>query len=158
LPAYPFSPEEVYREGLLFHGPALRGIERLDGCGEGGIAGRVRAAPAPAGWMRQPLRSKWLADPLVVDGAFQLVILWARQHRGAAGLPCLVGRYRQWRKAFPAAGAEVAVQVTRAGDKSAVADVDLLEAGKVVARLEGCECTLDPALDRAYRRNQLAAV
>jgi NAD(P)-dependent dehydrogenase (short-subunit alcohol dehydrogenase family)/acyl carrier protein len=157
LPRYPHTPEAVYERGLLFHGPALQGLERI-GCGEEGITGRVRSAPPPAEWVRQPLRSRWLADPLVLDGALQLVILWAQQRRGVPGLPCFVRRYRQWRRAFPAGGAQLVVGVTQPGAHSAVADVAVLDEGGLVARLEGCESTLDPALQRAYRRNRLTVL
>jgi hypothetical protein len=157
LPPAGLTPQEVYREGLLFHGPDLQGLERLEGCDEGGIAGVVRAAPPPAEWLRQPLRQRWLADPLVLDGAFQLMILWALERRGAAGLPCHVRRYRQWRRNFPAGGARLAAAVTRATDLHALADLDFLdEDGRLVARMEGYECVIDPNLGRAFRRNQLA--
>jgi NAD(P)-dependent dehydrogenase (short-subunit alcohol dehydrogenase family) len=156
LGPYALPPEEVYRQGLLFHGPALQGLERVDGCDERGIAGVVRAAPPPAEWVHQPLRSRWLSDPLVLDGAFQLLVLWAQDRRRAPALPCYVRRYRQWRRAFPAGGARVVAEVTRATDLKAVADIDLLDgAGGLVARLEGHECTIDANLRHAFARNEL---
>lgn len=82
LPSYPHQPIEVYRQGLLFHGAALRGIDQIDGCGEPGISGFIRSAPAPSTWLRQPLRQHWLTDPLVIDGSFQLMILWSLEQRG----------------------------------------------------------------------------
>src|SRR5262249_11207569 len=83
LPPYPHDPEEVYRRRLLFHGPAMQCIEQITGCGEEGIAGVVRSAPAPSAWLRQPLRQHWLSDPLVIDGSFQLLVLWSLEQRGA---------------------------------------------------------------------------
>jgi hypothetical protein len=154
LPSYPYTAEEVYRRGLLFHGPALQGIEQIDGCGEPGISGTIRSAPVPAEWLRLPLRHHWLSDPLVIDGSFQLMILWSIEQRGAASLPCHVRRYRQYRRAFPAVGARVVVSVDRASDLHALADIDFLSGdGKLVARIEGYECIIDPALERAFKRN-----
>jgi acyl transferase domain-containing protein/acyl carrier protein len=151
LPAYPHTPREVYDGGMLFHGPDLQGIEQIDGCGEGGIAGVVRSAPAPAHWLRQPLRQHWLTDPLVVDGSFQLMILWSLARRGAASLPCHARRYRQYRRAFPTNGVRVAVRVGRATDLHALADIDFVDRdGRLIARLEGYECVIDPALRRAF--------
>src|SRR5438874_1436140 len=103
LVPYRRGREEFYRQ-LLFHGPDLQGIELVEGCSPDGIAATVAAAPAPAAWVRQPLRPAWLADPLALDSAFQLMVLWCVENLGAVSLPCFVGRYRQFRRAFPREG------------------------------------------------------
>jgi NAD(P)-dependent dehydrogenase (short-subunit alcohol dehydrogenase family) len=149
---YRHATEEIYRESL-FHGPDLHAIESVEGCGEKGIVARVRAAPPPAAWIRQPLRQRWITDPLAVDAGFQLLILWTLERHKAPGLPCFTQRYRQYRRAFPAGGSRVVVEVTRDGSLHALADLDFLDAdGQVVARLEGHESVIDPALARAFRR------
>jgi hypothetical protein len=153
--AYPRSPDEAYHE-LLFHGPELRGLERIDGADSRGISGAARAAPLPSAWMRQPLRQKWLADPLVLDAGFQLMVLWSFEQRDAGSLPCHAARYRQYRRAFPADGCRIAARVTRSTNLHALADLEYLDAaGLLVARLEGYECTLDAGLRRAFRRNEV---
>jgi acyl transferase domain-containing protein/NADP-dependent 3-hydroxy acid dehydrogenase YdfG/acyl carrier protein len=155
LRPYPRTIEEVYAD-LLFHGPLMQGIESVEGVGRQGIVARVRSSPAPAAWLRNALRQRWLADPLALDAGFQLVILWSLEHGGAPSLPCRVGRYRQYRKAFPADGVRLVVRLTRAGDLSAAADIDYLDAaGQVVARMEGYECAIDPGLRRAFSRREL---
>src|SRR5439155_24488670 len=88
LAPYELTPAEAYAQGLLFHGPGLHAIEQVSGCDAAGISALLRAAPAPARWVRQPLRPQWLADPLALDGVLQLVILWTWQRHGAASLPC----------------------------------------------------------------------
>ena len=106
----------------------------------------VRAAPPVDEWMRQPLRQTWLADPLVLDSSFQMMVLWTHEQRGAYSLPVHLGRYRQYRRSFPADGVRVVVTIGRAGDAQASADIDYLDhAGKLVARCEGYLCVLDPA-------------
>ncbi len=154
-PLHAFTPEEIYRR-VLFHGPDMQWIECVEACDDRGVTARLRPAPAPAEWLRRPLRQKWIADPLVLDGGFQMMILWSFARSGAAGLPCHVARYRQYRRAFPADGARVVLNVVKATDLHAVGDLDFLSAdGQVVARMDGAECTLDPALERAFRRNRL---
>ena len=54
---------------------------------------------SPVERVRRPLRQKWIADPLIVDGAFQMMILWSVAQSGAPGLPCYVAGYRQYRRA-----------------------------------------------------------
>jgi NAD(P)-dependent dehydrogenase (short-subunit alcohol dehydrogenase family)/acyl carrier protein len=154
---YDRTPEDVY-QNLLFHGPDLHGIERIEGCGELGIIARVRSTPPPAEWIRHPLRQSWLADPLVLDCSFQMMVIWSQEHHDAPSLPCHIARYRQYQRSFPSAGVRVVVRVTRDSDLHALADIDYLnEHGQLVAHLEDYECVIDPALRRAFARQPLAA-
>ncbi len=154
--SYERTPEDVY-QNLLFHGDDLHGIEEIEGCGERGILGRVSSSPPPADWIQRPLRQRWLADPLALDCSFQLMVVWSQEQRGAPSLPCHLARYRQYQRSFPAAGVRVVAHVTRDSDLHALADIDYLdERGQVVARLEGYECVIDPALKRAFGRQPLA--
>jgi hypothetical protein len=159
LPAYELPAAEAYQQGLLFHGPRMHAITQVEGCGPAGVAGWMQSAPPPGEWLRQGLRSSWLADPLVLDGALQLVILWTRQQRGAANLPCHIRRYRQWRRSFPAEGTRVVVFVERSSERMALCDMDFVDGeGRLIARVEGYECVIDATLERAYRRNALVGV
>jgi NAD(P)-dependent dehydrogenase (short-subunit alcohol dehydrogenase family)/acyl carrier protein len=154
---YTRTPEEIYQD-LLFHGPDLHGIEQIEGCGERGIIARVRSAPPPVEWIHYPLRQRWLADPLALDCSFQMMVVWSRELHDAPSLPCHVARYRQYQRSFPSVGVRVVVRVTRDSDLHALADIDYLdEGGQLVARLEGYECVIDPALRRAFARQPLTA-
>jgi acyl transferase domain-containing protein/NAD(P)-dependent dehydrogenase (short-subunit alcohol dehydrogenase family) len=159
IPTTPYEPRngELYDRERLFHGPELRGIEHVDGCSAKGIAAMVKGAPSPAAWITQPLRSVWLTDPLVIDSAFQLMILWSFERFGAGSLPCFAGRYRQFQETFPAEGVQVVIRVTAEREHSATADMEFLDrhTGKLVARLEKYECIIDPSLTQAFQRNQL---
>ncbi len=157
LPPYPHSREEIYRRRLLFHGPGLHAFASLDGMGEAGALATLKAAPPPSTWLRRPLRQHWITDPLALDGCFQLAILWSRQQRGAASLPVHMRRYRQYRKAFPAAGVSALLTVEKAGGNNAVAGLQLSDGAGVVALAEGYEFVLDPSLDRAFARNMAGA-
>ncbi len=84
-PSHRWSREDIYSD-VLFHGPAMQGIEQVESCGDRAIAGWVATAPLPSEWLERPLRSRWLTDPLAIDCSFQLVVLWTRQHLGANSL------------------------------------------------------------------------
>jgi hypothetical protein len=136
---YPHAQDEIYT-GLLFHGPVFQGIERIEGCSEVGIVATVRGAPQPSEWMRDSLRGAWVTDPLVLDCAFQLMILWSLERHGAR------------------AGARIIIHVTKDRSHKATADVEILDAsGLLVARIEGYECTIDSSLKEAFRKNLLGA-
>jgi len=49
------------------------------------------------------------------------------------------------------------IRVTSESAHGAVADMEFLDrnTGKLVARLEGYECVIDPSLKQAFQRNQL---
>ncbi len=55
----------------------------------------------PSGSHR-PLRQRWLADPLVLDCSFQMMVVWSQERHGAPSLPCHIARYRQYQRSFPA--------------------------------------------------------
>jgi len=150
------SPDEIYRT-ILFHGPSLQGIEQVDGLGERAIAGWVATAPEPSEWLDQPLRKVWLTDPLAIDCAFQLVVLWCRDRLGANSLPTAIGGYRQFRPRFPAQGVRIMAEIRQATSTRALADIEFLDAnGELVARLGSYECVVDSSLNQAFRRNKLA--
>ncbi|BDV42216.1 hypothetical protein GURASL_11390 [Geotalea uraniireducens] len=159
IPTTPYEPRngELYDREHLFHGPELHGIEQVDGCSAKGIAARVKGAPVPTAWINRPLRSVWITDPLVIDSAFQLMILWSFERFGAGSLPCFGARYRQFQETFPRDGVQVVIRVTGESAHSATADMEFLDRhnGKLVARLEGYECVIDPSLQQAFRRNRL---
>jgi NAD(P)-dependent dehydrogenase (short-subunit alcohol dehydrogenase family)/acyl carrier protein len=161
LPAdrrYPHSLEKIYQE-LLFHGPDLHGIVRVDGWSEDGIVAAVRCSPPPVEWIHCPLRQRWLADPLALDATFQLLILWTLEQYDTPNLPCYAARYRQFRRSFPSDEVRVVARVTKHNPLHALADIDLRDAaGQVVACIEGCECVLDASLRRAFRRRVVPAV
>jgi acyl transferase domain-containing protein/acyl carrier protein len=73
-------------DGRLFHGPALRVIERVDGLDRTGVTAVLRSPhPAPIG----------AAAPVdVLDGGLQLAALWAHEHLGKESLPTAIGALR----------------------------------------------------------------
>jgi len=153
---YRRGPAEIYAE-VLFHGPALRGIARVEDCSDRRVSAEVASAPPPGEWLARPLRGDWLADPLVLDASFQAMIVWSVERHGAGSLPCHIGRYRQFRRSFPREGVRVVARVTKDGPSMALADIDFLDAdGRSVARIEGYECVIDSSLNAAFRRNRTA--
>ena len=155
---YPFTPDAAYGE-VLFHGADLRGVEAAEGVSDLAFIGTAGVAPPPAEWFQYPLRSGWVADPLVLDASFQMMILWSHHQHGAGSLPNFAGRYRQFRRSFPDGPVRVVIRVTRDNGTFARADIDYLDAdGQVVAQMQDYECMMEKSLNAAFRRNQLGAV
>jgi len=155
LPALDQSIESIY-SNTLFHGPAMRGLMDVESCGDSGLVARCRVAPPPRDWMQEPVRNRWIADPLVLDSGLQAMIVWTSNRVGEASLPSRLTRYRQFVPAFPEDGARIVINVRDRTDARVVSDIDWVgEDGRVLARLEGYESVVDSSLSKAFRQNSL---
>ncbi len=158
LPAFGKTPRTVYHD-LLFHGADLHGLERIDICTVEMVSGWAKTAPSPSAWIDRPLRQTWLSDPLVLDCAFQLMVLWSAEHAGAPSLPTAIGHYRQFCRTFPTPRVQIVARVERPSALHAVAAIEFLDpSGTLLARIDGYECVANPSLLAAFRRNRLPKV
>ena len=109
--------------------------------------------------MKNPIRSAWLADPMVLDSCFQLLILWSFQIAGAGSLPTAIAAYRQYQRTYPNDGARIIARIRHSTTHQAVADIEIQDRlGKPVATLEGYECVIDRSLNEAFRKNEAADI
>jgi hypothetical protein len=131
----------MYDGRVLFHGPRFQGIRAVDGVSAEGITGTL-VGVRELRWDAEP----WRTDPLAVDGALQLVLLWVRHVLGGASLPMAVGEFHLYRPGPVAGSVTCRVRGTHAQDARAVCDAVLLDAdGAVLAELRGIEAVLRPA-------------
>jgi NAD(P)-dependent dehydrogenase (short-subunit alcohol dehydrogenase family) len=145
------SLEQVY-EQILFHGKALRGLQHFSHLSELEMTARIAPAPPPADWMDKPLRSRWIMDPLVIDSAFQMAIVWCHNRLGKVSLPSFAQSYRQYRDRFPQNGVSALMLVKNHTKHKIVCDFTFLdEDRKVVATLKGYQAVMTPTLMRAFK-------
>ncbi len=143
--------EEVY-EQILFHGPKLRALKRIVSCSPRGMVAHISCAPVPDEWMAAPLRNRWIADPLVLDGAFQMASLWCFEEKSVVSLPSYALCYRQYRHPFPSGEVICVLEVREATNRKMRGDFTFLDADEgVVARLTGYEAIMDESLNRAFK-------
>ena len=144
------SVKEIY-DRVLFHGHDLRGIREIIGISEEGISARLISAPPPVKWMEEPLRSRWIADPLILDSAFQMAIIWCHSQLGQLSLPSFATSYRQYCSRFPADGALAVFEVQSCNERKLSGDFTFLDKHKnVLARLSGYEAIMSPGLAKAF--------
>jgi acyl transferase domain-containing protein/NAD(P)H-dependent flavin oxidoreductase YrpB (nitropropane dioxygenase family)/NADP-dependent 3-hydroxy acid dehydrogenase YdfG len=103
LKPFPLTLEGAYRD-LLFHGPLFQGITAIDGMDERGASAVLRSSQA-AQCVAGADGLDWLLDPVMLDSALQIQVLWARLQWEVTLLPAEIGRYV--RVASPAAGEPV---------------------------------------------------
>jgi len=149
LPASPVSAEEAYRD-LLFHGPAFQGIEAIEALGPQGAIARLRAS-APSDCLAGLAGGDWLLDPVLIDCALQMQVVWARTHWDITPLPSSLGALRRYGPA-PAPGEvvrhELRLQPT-SRPPMCTADHQLYGAdGRLIATLTGMLGVGSRALNR----------
>ncbi len=89
----PMSLKDFYG-GFTFHGPRLQGITSIDALSDEGVVGWVKGC-RPSDWIKEPLRTEWSVDPLILDASFQLAGYWAWVKQQRAGFPISLGRFVQ---------------------------------------------------------------
>ena len=153
---YSQPQDSVYRNGRLFHGNHFQGITAIHACSEQGIIAQSMAAPPPSKWMEKPIRTAWLTDPMATDASFQMMILWSFERLGVGSLPTAVGQYRQYRKAFPSEGTRIIINVLEYTAHRALANIQFIDSkNQLVAKMDACECVIDPSLQAAFAKNHL---
>ena len=107
--------------------------------------------------MKEPLRTKWIGDPLILDSAFQMAIIWCFEEKSAVSLPSYSASYRQYRTVFPADGVTAVLEVKEASSSKMKGDFTFLDSdGVVVAQLTGYEAVMNASLSRAFRKARAA--
>jgi len=133
--ALPLPLEQFYK-GITFHGPRLQGITSIEGISDEGITGWVKGC-SPADWIKEPLRSQWTIDPLIIDSSFQLAGYWAWVKEQKAGFPLGFSEYTQL-KTFPNGPVKCTVRFGSRSDAGFTGDLVWQdEKGEVIASMRG---------------------
>jgi acyl transferase domain-containing protein/NAD(P)-dependent dehydrogenase (short-subunit alcohol dehydrogenase family) len=149
--AYHRSIDDIY-DKILFHGHALKGLQRIISLSPQAIAAELASAPPPEQWTTEPFRSRWIGDPLALDAAFQMAIVWCYEQKGVLSLPTFGASYRQYCSRFPAEGVLAVLEVRNTDHHRLQGDFTFLDAQhRVVARLTGYEAVMDPSLTKAFK-------
>jgi hypothetical protein len=132
----------------------LRGIQKIDGYSEKGMIADLISAPKPEKWLLNPYRDIWLGDPLVMDSAYQMAILWCHEITGLASLPSYSASYRQYQKKFPNNGVKAVLEVSELTDHKMKGNFTFLDKNKnVVATITGYEAVMDASLIKAFKKD-----
>ncbi len=148
---YKREVSEIY-DNILFHGSQLQGIRKVVSCSPQAMAAHVSTAPGPREWISTPLRERWIADPLVLDCAFQMATLWCFEQKGAVSLPSYAASYRQYRNQYPSDSVKVIMKTSEAASHKMRGEFTILDSNDmIVATLSGYEAIMDAALIKAFK-------
>jgi acyl transferase domain-containing protein/NAD(P)-dependent dehydrogenase (short-subunit alcohol dehydrogenase family)/NAD(P)H-dependent flavin oxidoreductase YrpB (nitropropane dioxygenase family)/acyl carrier protein len=93
---FPLDVPGAYQR-WLFQGPIFQRIQRIEGINADGMAAEINPSwPGHALSAEATSTAGWLIDPMVVDSAFQLAILWERHHFNMTPLPARFRRYSRF--------------------------------------------------------------
>jgi len=147
LRPFPMRVDEAYRR-WLFHGPCLQGISKIEGINEKGICA-VLLPSSPCECLHQEANGQWLIDPVLLDSAFQLAILWERAHYDMTPLP---SNFKSYRRFGSLSGLPVrcwAQAQSSAGGHILLTNFYFLDAGgRVISFIEEMEHSCSKALNR----------
>jgi NAD(P)-dependent dehydrogenase (short-subunit alcohol dehydrogenase family) len=148
---YPRVPADIYAD-ILFHGHQLQGLRRVMANSPEGMRAEIATAPAPSRWIKNPARNRWIADPLIMDCAFQMASLWCYEHSGQVSLPSYLASYRQYCRRFPSASIQALLLVSEVSQYKMTGDFYFLDAEqKVLATISGFEAVMDKQLMQAFK-------
>ncbi|RKZ45049.1 MAG: hypothetical protein DRQ58_10830, partial [Gammaproteobacteria bacterium] len=121
---YSQAANEIYTSNRLFHGEILQGIANVIACNTTGMTANISGASLPKIWMKKPIRSSWLTDPLAMDSSFQMMILWCFEQFGVGSLPTAIVEYKQFQKSFPEEGCKINVNIIDHSEHRALAMIE----------------------------------
>ena len=152
---YNRSISEAYDQ-CLFHGEFLQALTHINGWSADGIEAISKTSKPLAEWFKEPKFVNWQSDPLMIDSAYQLMILWTIEALGAPSLPNFAKKYRQYVKSFNGQEVTISAKACKKGTSAATATIEFITSnGEVAAIIEGYECTINAALSNAFKNRNL---
>ena len=114
LAPFPLTAAEAYQE-LLFHGPIFQGIAGIAGLDERG-ASALLSPSEPGACVAGAEGLCWLLDPVLLDCALQVQLLWTRRQWDVTVLPTEIERYDRFD--MPARGEPVRLELRIRGESA----------------------------------------
>ncbi|MGH3940756.1 MAG: SDR family oxidoreductase [Pseudonocardiaceae bacterium] len=147
LDPFPMTVEQAYDE-LLFQGPLLRGITRIEGIDDDGMVATLLPS-SPQRCLAGAGPGSWIVDPVLLDSGLQLALLWARERLDRTPLPARIRCYRRF-AALPDGPVRCDFRArVHAGGHVLDAQLAFLDArGNLLAFVGGLELTLSRSLNR----------
>lgn len=145
------APAAAYRD-LLFHGPTWQVIDRIESLSKDGAEAIASTRIQPSDWLDRPRRRQWVTQPLALDAAFQLLIVWTQTELRVPSLPCAFGRLELFTNNWPSTGARIVARVKEARAGLVRADLEFIDAsGGLLARLDDYRSATSADLTEAFR-------
>ena len=133
-----FSPDDLYRD-VMFHGPAFRGVARVDQWGQDGATATLRTLPADS-LFASTRTPALVTDPVLMDQPGQVVGMWTADHleTGFVVFPFHLEALHLFGPPPPAGRTlQCQARIALVGEQQVRSDLDVVDGDRVVARLVG---------------------
>ncbi|MFH1157659.1 MAG: SDR family NAD(P)-dependent oxidoreductase, partial [Pseudomonadota bacterium] len=94
------TAEEAYAQ-WLFHGPRFHAITSIDSFSEEGVRSAVRSTSPKDFLDGCQTGDQWVIDPILVDAAAQMSVVWMAVQRDLFALPVRIGRIVRYAETLP---------------------------------------------------------
>jgi hypothetical protein len=147
----------LYADGTLFHGPGLRGVQRVLRLDSGGLTLRCALPALSAAAQGQFPAGDF--NPFVADALFQACLIWVRRSYDAGSLPLGWAAAEQYLPLAFDTPTYLTLTVREASEQRLVADIAAHDAaGRVALLLRGAEVAVSRRLNRLFAAEQTKAI
>lgn len=150
LEPFPLSVAEAY-DSWLFHGRLFEAITEVDGISNEALHAHL-VPSRPDECLASRPGHPWLIDPVIIDGSFQMAILWSRHHNDMTPLPSRFDRYTRFGSLNqPNLRCILGAGCSSNGHTLKTRHLFIAGDGRIVGLLEGMESTCSTELNRLAR-------
>jgi NAD(P)-dependent dehydrogenase (short-subunit alcohol dehydrogenase family) len=142
------SGQKLYEEGILFHGPAFQGVEKVLQINQDRLVMQLCLPKTDDRFQGQfPVQNK--NNPYIYDGIVQILLIWTQTFRKAPCLPSSLIKMEQYANIPFEQSCLVTMEVVSNTDAAVVGNIRAQSLdGKVFVRFTALEGTISPLLNR----------
>ena len=143
--------QRLYEEGILFHGPAFQGVEKVIHISENKLVMQLCLPKTDERFQGQfPVQNK--NNPYIYDAIVQILLIWTQVYHKAACLPSSLVKMEQYRNIPFEVPCIVTMEVQSNTETAVVGDIRAQDMdGKVYVRFTALEGTISPILNRLIK-------
>ncbi len=140
--------QKLYEEGILFHGPAFQGVEKVLHISEKKLVMQLCLPKMDEKFQGQfPVQNK--NNPYIYDAIVQILLIWAQTYHKAPCLPSSLVKMEQYRNIPFEKPCIVTMEVQSNTETAVVGDIRAQDPeGRVYVRFTALEGTISPLLNR----------
>ncbi|GGI73938.1 type I polyketide synthase [Shewanella gelidii] len=151
----------LYRDGTLFHGPRLQGLQRIvqfDAQSLIAVCQMPQVKSQDCGAF-VPTQAFGGYQPFAEDYLLQAMLVWARMTHDAASLPSAIERFDSFSPLAWGEEAWLELDVVKTSSRQLQANVRLYHAdGRISAQMLGAKVTVSKSINDAFLQNQAKAI
>jgi NAD(P)-dependent dehydrogenase (short-subunit alcohol dehydrogenase family) len=150
-PEQEMNGQKLYEEGILFHGPAFQGVEKVIHISESKLVMQLRLPKTDERFQGQfPVQNK--NNPYIYDAIVQILLIWTQVYHKAPCLPSSLIKMEQYRNIPFEEPCIVTMEVQSNTETAVVGNIRAQDTdGRVYVRFTALEGTISPLLTRLIK-------